>query len=123
MKRIIRILALTATCLFVCGLTLGCNTYERDTFNTLSVSKSVLDTAQSDYETGTLPHTACVYALINDGKALQTAAVASLLDYDRINAAKGDTTAEVAAINTDLASIASDVAKVKALYTTPNCGA
>ena len=27
------------------------------------------------------------------------------------------------AINTDLASIASDVAKVKALYTTPNCGA
>ena len=123
MKRILYVTATLLAGLCVVGGTVGCNTYERTTFNSLAVSKSVLDTAQTDYESGTLPHTACVYSLINDGKALQTAAVASLLDYDRINSAKGDTTATVNAISTDLASIATDVSKVKALYTTPNCGA
>lgn len=108
------------------GLT-ACNSFERTAFQSLSASKAVLTAAQSDYEpapvgTGKLPHTACVYTLINDGKVAQTAGVNALQAYDVALNAKQDTTVLAATVTSELVVITADVTQVKALYTTPNCG-
>jgi len=105
---------------------IGCTDFERTAFQSLSGSKAVLDTAQQDYEpapvgTGKLPHNACVYALINDGKAAQTAAVDQLQVYDVALKAGQSTAAAETTITAELATIAVDVGKVKALYSNPSC--
>jgi len=108
------------------GLT-ACNSFERTAFQSLSASQALLNTAQSDYEpvpvgTGKLPHSKCVYTIINDGKVAQVAAVNTLQAYDVALNAKQDTTALAATVTAELATVAVDIAQVKALYTTPNCG-
>ena len=42
--------------------------------------------------------------------------------YDVALNAKQDTTALAATVTAELATVAVDIAQVKALYTTPNCG-
>lgn len=122
-----KIVSMLLLCALLCGGLTACNSFERTAFQSLSASQAVLNTAQSDYEpvplgTGKLPHTQCVYALINDGKAAQVAGVTALQAYDVALNAKQSTVTEVAAVTADLATVAGDLAKVKALYTTPNCG-
>jgi hypothetical protein len=102
----------------------GCDSFERTAFQTLSASKAVIDAAQSDYEpapvgTGKLPHSKCVYDIINDAKAAQTAGVDALQTYDVAVNAKQDTTAFAASVTADLAAIALDVPRIKALYAAP----
>lgn len=104
----------------------ACDSFERTAFKSLAASKAVIDTAQQDYEpspvgTGKLPHTQCVYGLINDGKAAQTAGVDALQAYDSAAKAGKDTTALAASVTADLAILAADIPKIKALYSNPNC--
>lgn len=119
---------LSATFLSFCLVLTACNSFERTAFQSLAASKAVLDTAQNDYEpaptgTGKLPHTSCVYTLINDGKAAQTVGVNALQAYDVALNAKQDTTTLAVTVTAELAVVATDIAKVKALYSTPNCTA
>jgi hypothetical protein len=98
---------------------LGCNTWERNTFNTLAASKAVIDTAQSDYEAQTIPQTKCAYAIINDGKAAQTVAVNGMVTYEQQKGAKGNLTAQEAVVTTDLLALAPLVIQVQSLISNP----
>lgn len=97
----------------------GCNSFERDTFNSLSASKAVIDQAQADYTAKTIPENKCSYAIINDAKAAQTVAVNSMLVYETEKAAGHNLDAQEAAVTQDLAAIIPIVAQVKVLYTNP----
>lgn len=97
----------------------GCSDFERTSFNTLSSSKAVLDTAQADYEARTIPKTQCAYSLINNGKAAQTTAVTALQDYHNISAAKGNVSAAQATVVADLATLAPIVVQVQSLISNP----
>lgn len=92
----------------------GCNDWERNTFNTLSSSKAVLDEAQADYEARKLPKTACTKSVIEDGKAAQTVAVNAMLEYERV---KTDGAKE--SVIADLAGLAPLVVKVQSLISNP----
>jgi len=102
----------------------GCNSWERTTFNTLATSKAVLDTAQKDYEAGTIPQTKCAYALINDGKAAQTVAVNAMIAYEGVKSAKGNLTAQEVIVTGDLGTLAPLVIEVQSLVSNPaaQCG-
>jgi hypothetical protein len=100
---------------------LGCAKYDRQVFNTLSVSNSVLETAQVDYESGKLPRNACVYNLINKGKTAQGIAEAAFLDEWQTEQAKGDTSALQLQVADDIASIAPIVTAIQTLYKNPTC--
>lgn len=120
-----RALVKTATLLVIsillCSAVVGCSTWERNVFQTLSASKSVIDQAQSDYETGKLPHSKAAYDAINAAKASQTVAVNQMVAYEALKAQGGTATAlgiaqsQVAAALSDLPSL---IAAVKALATT-----
>jgi hypothetical protein len=97
----------------------ACNTWERSSFQTLSASKAVLDTAQTDYGNRTIPQTPCSFALINNGKAAQTAAVDGMIAYEQLKATKGNTTATEAQVTADLASLAPIVVQIQALIANP----
>lgn len=98
----------------------GCTDFERNTFKTLSASKAVLDDAQTKYEAGIqIPHNACAFALINDGKAAQTTAVNAMLVYEGIKANKGDLAGTTATVTTDLVALAPIVVKVESLIANP----
>ena len=99
----------------------GCAKFDRATFNTLSVSNAVLKTAQADYETGKLPHNACVYNLINKGKTLQGLAEGAFLDEWQTEQAKGDVVGIQAAVAADIAEIAPIVTAIQSLYKNPTC--
>lgn len=98
---------------------LACSDFERNTFKTLSASKAILDTSQTDYETGVIPHNACAYALINNGKAAQTVAVNAMLAYEGVKAAKGDLAATTAIVTADLIALAPIVVNVQSLIANP----
>jgi hypothetical protein len=115
MKRIIAAMALGAAL-----LTSGCTSFEQSTFQTLSASKAVLDTAQQDYENRTIPKTACAQSIINNGKAAQTVAVAALQDYANVVAAKGNVSAQQAVVVAGLASLAPLVVQVQSLISNPS---
>lgn len=104
--------------LLVLGLAMlsltGCSSFERNTFNSLSASKAVIDTAQKDYTAGTIKQTACTYAVINDAKAAQTVAVNSMLVYETAKNAGNEASVQLA-----VADIIPIIAEIKTLYTNP----
>jgi hypothetical protein len=100
-------------------LVAGCSTWERSTFQTLSASKAVLDQAQADYTSRTIPRTHCAEAFINDGKAAQTAAVDGMVTYEQLKATKGNLTAQEAIVTADLATLAPLVVQIQALISNP----
>ena len=119
-----RIAFLTATS-FVVFMALGCpaTSFDRTTFDALATSNAVISQAQTDYESGALPHTTCVYNAINKAKDAQGVAETAFLAYYKVEEAHGDVTATEAAVVSDVAAIGPLVASIKVLYTTPNCGA
>ncbi|WP_263415348.1 hypothetical protein [Terriglobus albidus] len=97
----------------------GCNDFERKTFQTLSASKALIDQAQIDYETGTIPHTQTSYDAINKAKDAQTAAVRAFQTYEAAKLSVNqntDLTVQVAALNSALFSLGPAVAGVKHIY-------
>lgn len=115
MKKILAI-ALLSLCV------MGCNDFERTTFQTLSASKAVIDTAQADYEARTIPHNSCSYSIINDAKAAQTTAVNAMVIYEEEKAAKTDLAAQTAAVTSTLVQLPLLIVQVKSLYSNPTCG-
>lgn len=100
------------------GLT-GCTDFERTSFNTLSASQAVINQAQVDYEAKTIPQSACAYAVVNDAKAAQTAAVDAMLIYEQQKAAGTNLTAQTATVAADLLELPVLVADIKNLYVNP----
>lgn len=103
-------------------LIFGCAKFDRSTFNTLAVSNSVLQTAQADYESGKLPHTACVFNLITKGKTAQGVAEAAFLNEWTTEQAKSDPAALQVAVADAIAAIAPIVTSIQTLYKNPTCG-
>lgn len=97
----------------------GCSGFERNTFNTLSASKAVLDTAQSDYQSRKIPQTHCAYFIINDAKVADKAAVSAMVAYEQLKVTKGDLAAEQAIVTTDLATLAPLVIQIQSLIADP----
>lgn len=97
----------------------GCNSFERDTFNSLAASKAVIDQAQADYTAGTIKETQCSYAVINDAKAAQTLAVNAMLVYEQEKAAGSSLSAQTATVSAEVAAIVPLIVDVKALYSSP----
>jgi hypothetical protein len=105
--------------LVLAGSLTGCNTWERDTFNTLAASNAVINQAEADYNAKTIAQSRCAYALINDGKAAQTIAVSAMIVYEQEKSAGVSLTAQTATVTADLAALPALVAQIKALYTNP----
>jgi hypothetical protein len=104
--------------LFLCALT-GCTDWERTTFQSLSASKTLIDTAQADYESRTIPHTLAVKTSIEQAKAVQSAAVEGLLTYEKIKTAKGTQTAlqaQQAIVVASITELAPLIASIKSAY-------
>ncbi|QEE30793.1 hypothetical protein FTW19_24005 [Terriglobus albidus] len=100
------------------GLT-GCNDFERKTFQTLSASKALIDQAQIDYETGTLPHTQASYDAIYKAKNAQTAAVRAFQVYEAAKLTvdqNSDVTVQITALNGALSNLGPAVVSVKQIY-------
>lgn len=110
------LMCVAAICLIALA---GCNTFERNAFNTLSASKAVIDQAQADYTARTIPQTACSYAVINSAKAAQTVGVNAMLVYEQEKTAGQSLTAQEAVITAELAALPGIVVQVKTLYTNP----
>jgi len=121
-----RIAILTIVMLGAC-CAVGCSSFERSTFQTLSSSQAVINQAQVDYEAGCpaangacLPHSAAVYKAVNTAKAAQTVAVHAFMGYEAIkanNTAGSALAIAQADVVTALTNIAPDIAAVKGLYT------
>jgi len=97
----------------------ACTSWERSAFQTLSASKAVIDTAQADYESGTIPKTPQSYAAINAAKQLQTDAVNAMIVYENYKAQKassGDLTAQQQVVSAILVKLPQLIAQIKALY-------
>lgn len=118
----LRIRILTAACALAVTIgMIGCNTWERTTFQTLSASKAVIDQAQADYEAGTITKTAQAFALINSAKKAQTAAVDAMVAYETIKASGGTSSAlstQQQVVVAALAVIPQLIVEIKALYGT-----
>lgn len=80
-------LALATTCLT------GCSNFERETYQTLATSKTVIDQAQADYEARKIPRTQAAFMIISAAKVEQTLAVQSMEAYEEIKFAKGSQSA------------------------------
>ena len=89
MKSLTRI-ALICTAMFLMAMVVGCPSsgFDRTTFDALATSNAVISQAQTDYESGALPHTTCVYNAINKAKAAQGVAETAFLAYYKVEEAK-----------------------------------
>lgn len=104
----------------LCMAVTGCTNFERTTFDTLAASQAVINQSQTDYEAKTIPQTACAYAVINDAKAAQTAAVQAMVIYEQAKSAGTDLTAQTVTVTADLATLPVLIADIKALYINPS---
>ena len=107
---------------FAMFLSIGCNSFERDTYNTLAVSKAVIDKAGQQYNAGTIPQTACIRGLITNARKAQQLGADDLLAYHNIVAAKGDPTAIEAAVVGDIATLTTNVTAIKSISSSKPCG-
>lgn len=105
--------------LMLCLCLTACDSFERATFKTLSSSKAVIDQAQADYEARVIPKNACSYAIVNDAKASQNAAVEAMVVYEQEKVVKGDLTAQTAVVVAELGKLPALIGEVKSLYSNP----
>ena len=79
-KRLTRHIAVIATLALLCSLA-GCSNWERNTFDTLSGAKSVIDQAANDYNAGKLPKTQQTHDVIEKAQQVKDAAVLAFKAY------------------------------------------
>jgi hypothetical protein len=99
----------------------GCpaTSFERNTYNTLSSSKAVLQTAQDDYMDRTIPQTHCANAIITDAKKVHDTAVSAMVAYEQIKVTKGNLAPQEQIVVNDVAALAPLIVKVSALIKDP----
>ena len=129
MKRITVLAAAMLTLAFA----VGCQNWERTTFQALSASKTTLDSAQAAYEVSAtkpcpspsatapacIPHSKAAFTAITDAKVLQKAAVDAMITYEGLKSASAapDVLAKAQGdVQVALASLSTILADVKALY-------
>jgi len=113
------------TCLLlaaVAGLSLTafqCGSWDQTAYETLSVSKAVVDTAAADYQTGAIERTQATYDAITRAQAGQAAAVQALETYELAKAAAATAPdalqADLASAQATLANIGPLVSAIEAL--------
>lgn len=99
----------------------GCSKFEKTSFQTLSASQAVVDTAQADYIQGTkIKQTPQSYAVINKAKQVQDTAVDGLLAYHDLSVAAVKNPSAIAnaqgVVVAALAELPQVIIDVKALY-------
>lgn len=112
-KRMLIALALFAT------LATACNTWERNTYNTLASSKAVIDGAAADYESAKIPQTKCAYSIITNARTADTVAVNAMVVYEQVKLNKGNVAAQVNVVTSDLSALAPLVTEISALVSNP----
>lgn len=113
-KKLTAALALT----FILTLVVGCMTWERATFQTLSVGKALLDQATADWNGGTIKRTPESYNLITRARDAQTTAVRAFETYAvaKVSAGQsGDVGAAKSAVIAAMASLPALFAAVQTL--------
>ncbi len=117
MKRFLALIALG----FGVGWLLGCNSFERTTFQTLAATQAALNSAQADYEAGCpatitaatpacIPHNQAAYTTITKAKAADALAVNAMVVYEQEKA-----TGTTASLDTQETVVASELAQLPAL--------
>lgn len=101
--------------LMVCG----CNTWERDTFNTLAVAQGVINQAKADYRDSQIPVNKCSYTLITEATAADTLAVNAMAVYEQEKTAGGDLSAQQAIVTNELTSLGPLVSDIGLLKSNP----
>jgi hypothetical protein len=101
--------------LAVCFLMVGCTSWERTTFVSLSASHALIVQAKADYTAGTIQNTKCTATLIDDAQTAQNAAVNAMVVYETAKTASNQAAATLA-----LADIVPLIAQVKTIYTNPS---
>ena len=99
---------------------IGCNDFERTTYQTLSASKTVVDQVAADYNAKKIPTTEAAFKAVTALRAAQTTAVNAMIEYETIKAAKGSASALAAQqqiVTSALAALPPLIASAKALYT------
>ena len=125
---------LFAAAMLTLAFAVGCQNWERTTFQALSASKTTLDSAQAAYEVSAstgicptpsaitpacIPHTAAAYKTITDAKVLQKGAVDAMVVYEELKAANAapDALAKAEAdVEVALAALSTITGDVKSLY-------
>lgn len=101
-------------CLCVLAV-VGCNTWERNTFNTLASAQAVINTAKADYRAGTIPQTQCAADILNKATAADTVAVNAMVVYEQEKASGGNLQAQQAVVDSALTQIAPLITAVTTL--------
>jgi len=112
--------AIRVSLVLILAFVAGCNSFERNTYNTLASSKAVIDGASTDYEQGKIPQTRCAYSIINNARAADVTAVNAMIVYEQLKANKGNLTAQTATVTGELAALAPLVNEITALMSNPN---
>jgi len=110
-------LSLSISSALLCVLALGCNSFERTTYQTLAAAQSVVNVAQQDYKAGKLPQNKCVYALINSATAADALAVNAMVVYEQEKASGGSLAAQQDIVAGELADLGPIIVQVQSLYT------
>jgi hypothetical protein len=112
-----RIAMLTALAMLT--LTVGCSSWEKTTYQTLSATQATINQAQTDYNAKAIPQTQAAHDTITKAAQAHNAAVDLMVTYEEAKAA-GGTTASLTAAQNDvtiaLANLPALITDVKALY-------
>jgi|SRR6185437_2645305 len=96
-----------------------CGSWDQAAYETLAVSKAVVDTAAADYQTGSIERTQATYEAISKAQAAQAAAVEALETYELAKAAASTAPdalqADFASAQATLANIGPLVGAIEAL--------
>lgn len=98
----------------------GCNSWERQTYQTLAATQATINQAQDDYEAGTLPRNELSFEAVNKAKEAQKLAVQAFAAYEQLKQTKGSQTAldaQQQIVSQALGLLPSLIVDIKALYT------
>jgi predicted negative regulator of RcsB-dependent stress response len=116
-KKILVLLAFLAVSLA------SCTDWERNTFQTLSASKAVIEQAGDDYNNKKIQQTKEVYAILLKAGAIHNTANQAFLSYKKIKDAGANSTqlnAAIAEVNAAIQQLPGIIAKIKAIQAAGN---
>lgn len=113
-----RIAILTTLAIGFC-VVVGCSSWEKTAYQTLSATQATINQAQTDYNAKVIPQTQAAHDAITKAAQAHNTAVDLMVTYEEAKAA-GGTTASLSAAQNDvtvaLANLPALITDVKALY-------